>query len=303
MYRGVDLGTRFGKTDNGVIFASGISTDIKNMANNVMILDGKSYTMELFNQKSNYDINMNKTLNNNARLNFVYALYKSTKDDMGLYKGVIVGLPASQCTENNIKKYKEILRIEEPIEVSVNDIKKTILVEEIEIVAEGSTAYYAMNYEQFNKRKTLILDWGGLTLNQHLFLNDENIESYTDEYGSLKIYRDMAGEISSKTGKEVNIEEMDDVILYGLSIQGKIVSVKDYIKEIALDYCKKVYKNLQLKWNIDTIPFVRLVGGTSIFMAEYFKEYVPHAILEDDAQFLSAKGMGIVARMCWGNEF
>lgn len=304
-YAGIDLGTRFIKTDKGEIFPSGISSDIKNMANHVMTIDGKSYMMELFNENVNYDFNLNKTLNVNAKLNFIYGLYKNTVEDLGIYKGVIVGLPASQCTDSNVTEFKKILTIDNDIIVDVNGNKKNLLIDEIEIVPEGSTAYYAIDYEKYNKRKTLILDWGGISINEHLFHNDELVESDTEELGSLKIYKDFASEINSKYGTNVKLEEMDDILNFGLSDNGKIYSVKDIketIKEIALDYCRKVYKNLKLKWSVNTIPYISMVGGTSIIMTEYLCEYIPHIHLENNAQILSAKGMGILARMCFGGN-
>ena len=58
-----------------------------------------------------------------------------------------------------------------------------------------------------------------------------------------------------------------------------------------MNYCQKVYRNLKLKWSIDTIPYVPLVGAGSIALEKYFKEFAPHATLQPNAQMLSAIGM------------
>jgi hypothetical protein len=298
LYAGIDLGTRFIKTNNEIIFASGISNHVNNMANNVLTINNERYAMGLFNEKANYDINVNKVLNKNAKLNFLYALYLNTDDDLVMYKTVVVGLPASQCTSKNTDELKQLLTTEDMLDIDVNGIKKTIYVENVEIVPEGSTAYYAIDYQKFNKKKVLILDWGGLTLNQHLFYDDELIDSNTDEFGSLKIYQDMAGKINSEFGTNVKLEELHDILINGLQYKGKTIPVNDTIKDIALSHCENIYKKLKLKWDVDTLQFIPLVGGTSIVMIDYLREYIPHCYLEDKPQFLSAIGMGEIARMC-----
>jgi hypothetical protein len=302
MYAGIDLGTTYIKTHTGLIFPSGISEDVYNMANNVMTIDGKKYTMELFNENAEYEINVNKTLNKNARLNFLYAMHKISNDSEGVYKGVIVGLPASQWkNDNNVNTFKKILNLSDPIDIEVNGMSKTIFAEEIEIVPEGSTAYYAIDYKNFNGRKVLILDWGGLTLNSILFQNDEIIDVYTDEFGSLKIYKNISGEINSQIGTNIKLEDMHDVILNGFPIKDKIQLVKEITQEIVMSYCKQVYKNLKLKWDVETIANIIMIGGSSITLGQYLCKYIPQGIIENDAQILAAKGMGIVARMCFSS--
>lgn len=298
LYAGIDLGTRFTKTNNEIIFPSGNSQKISNMANNVMTIHNEKYSMGLFNEKASYDINVNKTLNKNIKLNFLYALYLNSDEDLVMYKTVVVGLPASQCTEENTNEFKKILTTEDTIDIDVNGVRKTIYVDNIEIVPEGSTAYYAIDYEKFNKRKVLILDWGGLTLNQHLFYDDELIDSNTDEFGSLKIYQDMAGRINSEFGTNIKLEELHDILINGLQYKGKNIPIRETIKDIALNYCENIYKKLKLKWDVDTIQYIPLVGGTSIIMINYLREYIPHCYLENKPQFLSAIGMGEIARMC-----
>jgi hypothetical protein len=48
LYGGLDLGTTFSKLHTGEMFPAGISERVYDMAQNVMTVDGKRYTMELF---------------------------------------------------------------------------------------------------------------------------------------------------------------------------------------------------------------------------------------------------------------
>lgn len=291
MYAGIDLGTTFTKTHTGLIFPSGISKDIYSLSNNVMTIDGIPYSMEQFH---NYDINVNKILNENVRLNYLYALYKITSDNEYIYNSIIIGLPASQWkNDDNINKLKKILDISAGININVNGFDKNITVKNLEIIPEGSTAYYAIDYSKFNSRKTLIIDWGGLTMNTILFQNDEIIDVYTDEFGSLKIYKEIAGEINSEFGTNIKIEDIHDLILHDIPM-----GFVPIINNITMSYCKQIYKNLKLKWDIDTIPYVSMVGGSSLSCGKYLAKFIPHLVIEENPQMLSAIGMGIVARMC-----
>ena len=92
----IDLGTTYTKTHLGHVFASGVSETIHNMANNVMSINNKQYSMEQLNEKSDYDTNSDKSLNSNIRLNYLYGLHKITTDKEGMYTGVVINAPASQ---------------------------------------------------------------------------------------------------------------------------------------------------------------------------------------------------------------
>jgi len=294
-YAGIDLGTTYTKTHSGLIFPSGISENIC-MSNNIMRFEGKQYTMGLLNDKADYEININKALNKNTKLNFVYALFHEARTIEYTFDNVIVGLPASQWKNTKtVNLFKEYLKIPELTLVNVNGLDKKIQAENLEIVPEGSTAYFAINYPEFNGRKVLVVDVGGITVNSIEFEDDSPIDMFTDEFGVLKVYKDMAERITTETGYNCTYEDMFDIITNGLSIKGQIIDIEEIIKPIALEHCKKIYKNLKLKWSIDTIPYVILVGAGAITLAKYIQYYIPNAQLQDNAQMLAAIGMGEMA--------
>lgn len=288
---GIDLGTTFVKTSKERIFPSGISENIY-LSNNVMELEGKRYAMGLSNQKAIIDTNINKSLNRNARQNYIYALFMEARDIDCIYTNVTIGLPCSIWKKDQyVNDFKELLKIEDFISVKVNGLEKRISVENLDIIPEGSSAFYTINYKRFGGRKVLFLDIGSLTLNQLQFENSDLTDMHTDEFGILKVYKDMAEKITTETGYNTTMEDMHDILSNGLSILGKTIDVEEFIKPIAKDYCEMIHKNLQLKWSIDTIPYVCLIGGGSVGMYKYIKEYIPHAELLKDAQILAAIGM------------
>lgn len=296
-FAGIDLGTTYIKNHEGNVFPSGISENIYS-SSNVMTIEEKQYSMELNNRKAEFDININKGLNKNTRLNFLYSLYKLSKNKENIFENVVVGLPCSQWkSTKTVEQFKKYLNVFEPICINVNEEEKIIQVNNIDVVPEGSTAYYALEMDslRFNGRKVLLIDWGGLTLNSILFENDEFVDCHTDEFGILKIYKDMAETITSSTGEDVKYTDMFDILQHGFIVNGKEIEIESIIKPIALEHCNNIYKNLKLKWSISSIPYVCMIGAGSIAMTKYLKNYMPHAELQENPQLLAAIGMGEMA--------
>jgi actin-like ATPase involved in cell morphogenesis len=299
MYAGIDLGTTFIKTHTGLVFPSGISEKYTELSTNVMTVGEKTYAMELNHEKSNYGINIDKYKNENIRANFIYALYRIGMSDKMIYRNVVVGLPASQWEINDIvEKYKELLAVPEFTPVIVNNIPAEIRVDNICVVPECASAYYAMDYEQFESMKTLIIDIGGLTINQSLFSNNELMELTTDEDGVLHIYQEMAAEINKHMKSNISLEGMYEIITKGMYHKGMPIDVGAYIDRIADSYCERIYRKLKLKWDVDNIKYVLLIGAGSITMEKYLRKYIPQATLMEDAQFLNARGMYEIAKEC-----
>jgi hypothetical protein len=292
MNAGIDLGTTYIKTHNGLVFPSGISRNIC-MSKNVMTYEGQQYAVELFNSNADYSVNINKGLNDNIKLNYIYALFKIAKQEETIFEKTVVGLPCSQwINESTVEQFKKLLDLSSSIYVDVNGQTKILQVDDCKIVPEGATAYYCLDNKKYNGRKTLLLDWGSRTLNQILFENDEPIAMHTDNDGVLKIYKEMAERVTSVTGHDVKYEEMYDILSYGLTDKGKIIDVSDIVSPIAIENCKRIYRNLNVQWSVDTIPYIPMVGGGAIMMSKYISKFIPHVELQNEAQSLAAMGMG-----------
>jgi hypothetical protein len=288
---GIDLGTTFVKTSSEICFPSGIS-EIIYPNNDILEINNKQYTMGLYNIN---DININKSLNNNSRLNFLYALFLESPNEETYFDEVICGLPCSQWKNSNtVIQFKKSILTENTIEIKVNGVQKKVTIDSLNIIPEGSTAYYTneMNNFRFNGEKVLLLDWGGRTLNCLLFENDDLIDTHTEEFGVLSLYPDLAEKISTETGISIKNEQAFNIIKDGLFFKGQFLDVNDFISPIIYKYCNDVYKFLQLRFNVDTIKHVPLIGGGSIIMNNYIQKYIPQSELQPNAQLLTAIGMG-----------
>lgn len=294
LYASIDIGTTCVKLHNGEKFSSGVSQNVYDMATKVLTLEGKKYMMELYTGKTNYDINSNKALNKNARLNYLYALHKLTKGNMGIFKDVVVPLPAKQYeNEESVAMYKDLLTLDNSVFVDVNGETKEIYVDTLGIVPEDFPAYYTeeVNSERFNGKKVLLIGIGGFNSNQYLIHNDDVMLADSDEKGCLGVFSQVASLINSRYNANIEKEEVYEVLRDGLPYKGKYIDVKPTAKEIIMPYCKEMYNNLKIKFAIDTVPNIIAVGGGSIVLSEYLREYIPHLELIKNAQNVAAKGM------------
>jgi hypothetical protein len=294
MIAGIDLGTTYTKDHLGNIYPSGISENTL-MSTNVFAVDNKQYAMELHHQRAEYDTNINKGLNKNTRINFLYALYKLAESENTIFETVLTALPCSQWKNDiTVEQFKKYLLYNMPLELDLNGNKKTILIENLEIVPESSTAYYAtnMDYYRFNGRKVLIVDIGGLTINSCLYDGDQYVDCHTDESGILKVYKDTAEAIMTETGENIRYTDMFNILKSGLYIRGQKVDIEPIILPVIMTHCNSIYKDLKLKWSIDTIPYVIMIGAGSITLHKYILHFIPHAELSSDPQIIAAIGMG-----------
>jgi hypothetical protein len=294
LYGGLDLGTTFSKLHTGEIFASGISEKVYDMAQNVMTVDGKRYTMELFSENASYDMNSNKALNRNIRLNFLYSLHKLADKDMGIFKDVLVNLPAKQWeNESSVKMYKKLLEFDNSVFVDVNGEQKELYVDSIGVVPEDFPAYFTeeVNNARFNKRKVLLIGIGSFNSNQYLIKNDEIEESDSNEMGCLRIFQKVASAINSVHNTNVKKESVYDVMQNGLFKDGEVIDITSIANEIIYPECEKFTQEMKLRWSIDTIQNVIMVGGGGLVLRPYLCKYIPHLELINNAQNVAAKGM------------
>lgn len=289
---GIDLGTTYTKTSKERCTPSGISEIIYPNNDVIIIEDESKYTVGLQNIN---EININKSLNKNSKINFLYALYLESQYEENYFEEITVGLPCSQWkNENTVQQFKDILLPKNIFTVNVNNKTKKFIVDSITVVPEGSTAYYTndINNHRFNKQKVLICDLGGRTLNTLLFENDDLIDTHTEELGVLSVYPKIAEKISTETGTSIKNEQVFDILKNGLFYKGKQIEIDLFISDIIYNYCNNIYKNLQLFWNVDTIKYVLMIGGGSIIMTKYIQQFIPQAELQNNPQLLSAIGMG-----------
>jgi hypothetical protein len=130
---GIDLGTTYTKTSNERIFPSGISENTY-QCSNVLETEGVKYAVCLSNHKALFDANINKSLNRNIKINYLYALYQESLDDVYTFDSILVRLPGSMWKSNEtVKQFKQLLTIPENTLIKLNDKDKYITVNNIDV--------------------------------------------------------------------------------------------------------------------------------------------------------------------------
>lgn len=283
---GVDLGTLYTKTSDGDIFPSGVSTSNIQLASKKLIVDGKTYRMELSPQDSDYDVNVDKTRNRNIYLCYVYALTKNIQESTNVtYESVITILPYSQWeNDETVNRFKKLLDLKKGINVNVNGHDITLAVNNLSVVPEGFAAYELLPKTIINGQPTLITDIGSRTMHQLYFNNHEFVDGYTEPLGVLPVLQRLSGRIQTLTGK---------------CIPPEVVYQADLPKEIARELNTMlhnefipIYRKMRTRWDFDIIKHFVFIGGGSLLFENVIYEYFSDkALVPSNAQTITAKAL------------
>ena len=220
------------------------------------------------------------------------ALYKSSKDNINK---VVVGLPINQY-----KKHKTELKelIENNRCANVNN--RQLIIEDVEIAPEGAAAYYNLSLEQREKignNQLIIVDIGGLTTDITLFINNRISDIQTIPVGMLKIYQDIIDYINTAYTQNFILEDAESVIKNGLMLKGENKDIS-FIKPILQKHFNSLYKELQLKFNVDK-GYILLTGGGSLSLQYAFKNRLNNVLVSNDCIFDNAIGFKKVGETLW----
>ena len=288
MLLGVDLGSYSVKTSEKIIFLSKISETDNFTGDNKVIFNNKTY----FIGEGEFNTDWNKGSKNNTLPLLFTALYKSSKDNINK---VVVGLPINQY-----KKHKTELKelIENNRCANVNN--RQLIIEDVEIAPEGAAAYYNLSLEQREKignNQLIIVDIGGLTTDITLFINNRISDIQTIPVGMLKIYQDIIDYINTAYTQNFILEDAESVIKNGLMLKGENKDIS-FIKPILQKHFNSLYKELQLKFNVDK-GYILLTGGGSLSLQYAFKNRLNNVLVSNDCIFDNAIGFKKVGETLW----
>lgn len=286
---GVDLGTLFVKTSQGDTFSSGVSKELTAIGGNILKVGNETYRMGMPAAYSNYDVNLNKTLNSNIRACYIYALAKFAQDN-AVFEEVRTALPFSQwVNEETVEGFKKLLNLSEGIKVELNGKAINITVNKLRIGPEGYTAYEKLNHKVISSERTLIVDIGSRTVQALLFDDDQLIDGNTENIGVLQTLQRMSEVIQTKAGIYIAPEDIPKS-LYSNTKKGRIYEMTEAALQKDFDV---ILKKLETRWNFASLSIKHFIfiGGGSLLLKNVIEKKVPGVIIPEDAQTIAAKGM------------
>lgn len=288
MILGVDLGSYSVKTSEKVCFFSKISEIDNFTEDNRIIYNGRT----IFVGEGEFNTDWNKSNKDNTLPLLFTAIYKSSEDNINK---VVIGLPINQYKANKIhlKQHIENNRC-----ATIND--RQLIIEDVEIAPEGAAAYYNLsqsNLQRIGKNQLIIVDIGGLTTDITLFVNNKITKVLTIPVGMLNMYQDIISYINTTYTQNLVLEDAEEIIKEGLMLKGKKIDVS-FISSILKRHFDSIYKELQLKFNVDK-GYIYLTGGGSEILQYAFKNRLNNVIVSNDCLFDNTIGFRKIGESLW----
>ncbi|CAI3549227.1 ParM/StbA family protein [Clostridium neonatale] len=288
MILGVDLGNYAVKTSERVHFLSKISGMDNFTEDNKVIYNNKKFYIG----EGEFSTDWNKSRKENTLPLLFSAIYKSTNDSLNQ---VVIGSPIQQY-----KSCKQELK--ELIENNKCGIvnNKQIIITDIEIAPEGASAYYNIDLDIRNdigNKQLIITDIGGRTTDISLFSNKKIADIKTIPVGMLNIYQDIIDYINTNYTENFTLEDGETVLKEGLFLNGENKDVS-FIKPILHKHFNSIYKDLQLKFNVNK-GYMYLTGGGSLSLQYGFRNRLKNLIISNDPIYDNVIGFKKVGEQLW----
>ncbi|MTI67438.1 MAG: ParM/StbA family protein [Firmicutes bacterium] len=287
MILGIDKGSTYTKSSKGIILKS----TVRRCYENEIDLNNDNTVVDLFNNKyivgntGNYATDLMKAKHNNTKILVYTAIAESFKEDYIKTK-VILGLPIGLYSRN--KEQMKKLFIKDPkdkelVEITVNNEKKYILIDQVEVFPEAAGAFYTQD-----EKNGLVIDIGGLSVDIALFKKGKLSKYSTYSMGTMKLFSKIANSLNSEYDLSLTEWDIRDVLKDGLYIYGKRVDLN--IEGEILAHVRQIVERLKLEYDLKMINNVFFTGGGSMMCFDYFKKYIPQGKLMDKSQFNNVKG-------------
>lgn len=288
MIIGVDLGNYAVKTSEKVSFLSKITQEESFLNEDEININGTDY----FIGRGEFSTDWVKSKKNNTLPMLFTAIYKSSNETVNQ---IVVGLPIQQY-KNDKDKIKRL--IENNRCANVNG--KQIVISDVAVAPEGASAIYNMDSnlkESIGKKQLIIVDIGGRTTDITMFFNNKIQDIKTIPVGALNIYQDIVNYINTKYNQSFILEDGEIVLEDGLFLDGERKDIS-FITPILKKYFNSIYKELQLKFNLNK-GFVYLTGGGSNIYKIAFKNRLNNVIMSKEPVFDNVIGFERVGEQLW----
>lgn len=288
MIIGVDLGNYAVKTSERVHFLSKISEMDNFTGDNKVIYNNRS----IYIGEGEFSTDWNKGKKESTLPLLFTAIEKSTNDNINQ---IVIGLPIQQYKANK-EALKELISNSRC--ACVNN--RRLLIENIEIAPEGASAYYNMPLEirqEIGEKQLITLDIGGRTSDVGVFINKKIVDVKTIPTGMLNIYQDIIDYVNSNYVENFKLEDGEVILREGLFLNGENKDVS-FIKPILHKHFNSIYKELQLKFNLNK-GYVYLTGGGSNVLKLAFKNRLNNLIVSKEPIYDNAIGFKKVGESLW----
>lgn len=288
MIIGVDLGNYAVKTSEKVYFLSKVSEMDNFTGENKIIYNDKT----MYVGEGEFSTDWNKSKKESTLPLLYAAIERSVKDNINQ---VVIGLPIQQYKSNK-EELKELISNNRCAYIN----NRRMLIECIEVAPEGASVYYNIPLhvrEEIGTKQFIVTDIGGRTSDISVFVNKKIVDVKTIPTGMLNIYQDIIDHINSNYTENFTLEDGEVILREGLFLNGENKDV-NFIKPILHKHFNSIYKELQLKFNLNK-GYIYLTGGGSNILKIAFKNRLNNLIVSQEPIYDNAIGFKRVGEQLW----
>lgn len=243
-----------------------------------------------------------------ANINHKLAVYTATTQLLEGFKAVklVLGCPTSIYRNKNLRnEYKNYIRNNGKVSIQVNNQTHSFLVENILVLPEGSGIVYTKP-EFFKGKRVAVIDLGGLNMNFTIYDNlvPQPSSMFTLNHGYAEIETRLTNELNSTYGIALTSNDVQNVVRQGgVKVRGVIDPNSTQIIDGVIDQymLKLIQEARKNNFNLDMMDIV-FVGGTSLLVHDKIKQYLPHAIIIENAQWANVEGFYKVGAIKYGRQ-
>lgn len=294
---GIDLGNANVKTSKGVIFESKLKSGITKMNKEdiKVVYDGVEYTVGSYDGALN--ISKRKYFKTAYKINLLTAIAKSCKAN-SITTNIVVGVPVESFNDKKlteeIKSHLENLGSQK---ITVNDVERKINIENAEVFCESAIVF--SDREKFKDKKTLVIDFGGGTIDISFWDGLNLTKSRTYKEGMITLYENVIKQINNKFATSLNSNIAIDMIgknSFNIDQENKDIS---FINTIVETYVDGLTSYINQYFEVESADSIQLIGCGAIQLENNIKEEYDRAELHPNAAFANANTYEKVGELIW----
>ena len=294
---GVDLGNANVQTSKGVMFESKVKTGITNMNDSdIKVNFGDiDYTVGSFDGSLN--IRKNKHTKKAYKISLLTAIAKSFKEAT-INCNVVVGCPIEDFNDKAFTEgIKETIKKYETEKITVNGVKKTINIENVEVFCESGIVFSDM--DRFKNEKTLVIDFGGSTIDVSFWDGLRLGKARTYKDGMITLYENVIKAVNNKYGTKISSVMASDMIGKDkYEIEQEVKDIK-FVNSVVEDYIDNLTSYINQYFPVESANSIQLIGGGAIQLGNLLREEYDKAELVENAEFANANTFEKVGETLW----
>lgn len=294
---GIDLGNANVNTSNGVVFESRVKPGVINMNEDDIKVKYSDIEYTVGSIDGSLNISNNKHKKSAYKISLLTAIGKSFKTKT-INCNVVVGVPVEKFNNKELKQdIKETIESWGTEKIIINGAEKTININNVEVFCESAIVF--ADREKFKDVKTLVLDFGGSTIDASFWDGLRQLDARTYKKGMITLYETIAKAINNKYGTDLESHMVKGCIgkdVYEIDQEMKDIT---FIKPIIEAYIAGLTSYINQFFPVESANTIQLIGGGAIQLADYIKEEYDKAELVEDAAFANANTYKKVGDMIW----